>query len=365
MPRRGHLPRRSRRRARSRARSRRRRPRRQTRLPPSRPAWAVTFAPRAWAASTTRAISSAVHGDRVPVGAVEVELEEVGAVVELADRARRRSSSPSVASTVSPAGQRAGLRRATSPRRACGGSRPWPRQRSRTPEAERALAAVDRVDAVRRADVARPADAGVRQQPRVVLRDVAASARGGSRPRSIQCEPPGHRQVAVAVDHARDDRRAAGVDDLERRPRAGSSSASVGRIQAMRPSSTRMLTPSSEARGAAVGERGVAVEGAHRGLAYGVAGTGRSASRSSRGGAGGPLARRRAIFESRSNQNGAPSESAKALTSRPKSFAKYPFQPSGQEPEVQPTGRFSCCTSSTHAAARSCGESSGSCPGQA
>ena len=33
------------------------------RAPDSRPLWAVTFAPRAWAASTTRRISAAVHGE--------------------------------------------------------------------------------------------------------------------------------------------------------------------------------------------------------------------------------------------------------------------------------------------------------------
>ena len=60
------------------------------RAPDSRPLWAVTFAPRPWAASTTRRISPAVHGDVVRIRPVEVELEEVGAVVELADRVRQQ-----------------------------------------------------------------------------------------------------------------------------------------------------------------------------------------------------------------------------------------------------------------------------------
>ena len=54
----------------------------------------------------------------------------------------------------------------------------------------------------------------------------------------VRAARPG--DVAVAVDHAGHERRARAVDDRRRPP--GSSSPPVGRIQAMRPPSTRMLT---------------------------------------------------------------------------------------------------------------------------
>ena len=63
---------------------------------------AVTFAPRACAATTTGTISSAVQGDDAALGAVEVELEEVGAIVELARRVPQQLVRVRAATTRSP-----------------------------------------------------------------------------------------------------------------------------------------------------------------------------------------------------------------------------------------------------------------------
>ena len=158
------------------------------RAPSIRPLWAVTRAPRAWTAATTRSISATDHGQTVGSLAVEVELDEVGAVVELADRGAT-SASPSATSTAQLA-ERAGSADPRPGRPDVRPARPAPRAVANA-EAERPLAG-------RRPGRRPPAEPTSRAQrtPRRVMSSalraaVATAVAGGSSPRSIQCEPPG------------------------------------------------------------------------------------------------------------------------------------------------------------------------------
>ncbi len=183
--------------------------------PDNRPLWAVTFAPRAWAASTTRRDLTGGPRRRVRIRPVEVELQEVGAVVELADRVRQQLVGRCRPRPVCAAG--GSVPRLVEPRAGGPDVREVRPRRPAIPnaEAQRPPPAVDRVLDVRRADVAGPADACAGQQPPLRSATSSESSSGGSSMRSIQWAPPGQGDVAVAVDHARDDRGAARVDDLE------------------------------------------------------------------------------------------------------------------------------------------------------
>ena len=126
-------------------------------------------------------------------------------------------------------------RRSTSRRPGCAASRPGRAQRSRTPRLSARSPAVDRVRAVRARRRRGPSGRRRRSAAPRCARPSRAATSGGSRAAVDPVRAARQRQVAVAVDHARDDRRAAGVDDLESVRRApASSSASVGRIQAIR-----------------------------------------------------------------------------------------------------------------------------------
>ena len=182
-----------------------------TRAPARSPEWAVTLMPRACAAAITGTSSSADQGATPGLRPVQVELEQVGAVVELADREAQQLVGV-VRLPRSGAGHRAG---AVQPRPGC----PDVREARTTPppvahaQAEGAQAPVDRVLHPRRPDVARPAHARRGHQARVALGD-------GEEPlgRIVDAIDPvgaaGQGQVAVAVDHARHERRAARVDDV-------------------------------------------------------------------------------------------------------------------------------------------------------
>ena len=207
------------------------------------PQCAVTRAPRAWAASTARAISSAVHGHDRRIGAVEVELDEVRAVVELADRRRRRARRRSRLDRSTPAAARRPRRSRIPAARMCGSADAAARAIADA-EAERPPPAVDRIDEVP-ARRRREPSARRRRSAAAALRSAtssSASAPSGDAVDPVRAARQG--QVAVAVDHARDDRRAARVDDLESVRRAGVL-LGVGRSDPAdrSPSSTRMLTP--------------------------------------------------------------------------------------------------------------------------
>ena len=66
---------------------------------------AVTVAPREWTASTVRWTSSAVKGGAVAVGAVQVQLDQVGAGTQLTEGGGGQEPVPSLTSTGSPAGR--------------------------------------------------------------------------------------------------------------------------------------------------------------------------------------------------------------------------------------------------------------------
>ena len=190
----------------------------------------MTFAPRSWAASTTRRISAAVHGDAVRIRAVEVELQEVGAVVELADRVRQQlvggigrdgvvagGRLPRLSSQV-PAARMYGKPAAACPAVA-------------NAEAQRPTPTVDRVLDVRRPDVARPADARRRSAARRSAPRPRRASTGGSSIRSIQWAPPG--RVTWLWQSTMPGTMVAPLASTTSRPSAGprSPSSSVGRIQ--------------------------------------------------------------------------------------------------------------------------------------
>ena len=148
------------------------------------------------------------------VRAVEIELDEVGPIVELAlggrdERVTVRDLHPELAQPARSADPRPGGADV-------GPARPSTRAIADT-QRERPLAPVDGIPRHGRPDVPCPAHAGQRHQRGVVRcgcdRDLRRVAAPIDPVRAAR-----HREVAVTVDHARDDRRAAGVDDLEPGP---------------------------------------------------------------------------------------------------------------------------------------------------
>ena len=119
----------------------------------------------------------------------------------------------------------------------------------------------------RRADVARPADTGLGHQG-PIPRSGGDGDIGRITPARDPVRAAGQGQMAMPVDHARDDRRAARVDDLEirRRPAAGGNTQTrvllgIGRADPDDQVVDREdADPELQALAAAVGQRGIAVE---------------------------------------------------------------------------------------------------------
>src|SRR5213076_1568306 len=144
------------------------------------------------------------------LGAVQVELEEVRAVVELRLGGCEEGRAV-IRFDVEARLQHAAVRDpgARDPHLRAGRIGP---PTFADPEGERSLATVPGVDRLRRPDVAGPTHARVGEEVAVVLRDLKQEG-GSVEPAVDPMRPAGEGHVAVRVDHARDDRRSAGIDD--------------------------------------------------------------------------------------------------------------------------------------------------------
>ena len=192
---------------------------------------------------------------------VEVELDQVGSIVELADR--RREQLVRIVG-LHGQGREEPLRHHPGPGRAdvrIAGAAP---PAVADPDGHGAgTVPVAGIRSGHGADVARPADPRPRQEPGVGLR-VLEEVLGGVRGPIDPARAARHRQVAVGVNQAGDDRRTGGVDDLQaaggrHRPlvvgRANPCDAPV--LDQDRHAQSEAVTP-------AVGEGAVAIERAHR-----------------------------------------------------------------------------------------------------
>jgi hypothetical protein len=155
-----------------------------------------------------------VPGRHAGLGAVHVELQEVGTVVQLTSRVRHERIGVVGFDGVECRRERA---RPVEPRPAdpqTGSIGPVPPALA-NPEAEGSCPAVGWVLQPRGPDVAGPAHPGLRQQIAVVLGNRQQACR-----RVIDAldpvRPARQRHMAVAVDEPRDDCRPSGDDDLER-----------------------------------------------------------------------------------------------------------------------------------------------------
>ena len=180
-----------------------------TRAPARCDEWAVTRAPRAWAAATAGSdLVDRPRGD-VRLRAIEVQLDEVGPVVELAGHGGLELGRVGDLDGPVPL-HRPGLEhpRARRPDVRIAGS---PTPSIADAQGHGALPAIDRVDPHRRPDVAGPSDAGAGEQPRVRLGDLDETLRRVADP----VDPvgtAGQGQVAVGIDHPGHDRRTGGID---------------------------------------------------------------------------------------------------------------------------------------------------------
>ena len=182
-----------------------------TRTPASSPTCAATLAPRAWTASVTRPHLAQRPRRARRVARVEVDLHQVGAVVELPDRQRQQLVA--VARLDPDAG-----------RQGAGPRHPGPRGADR-----RELRAVLAIGRGRRSPghgAGRPPDRRRPASRRRAASGCRRSRRGGrSPPRTPQplrrvgeavepSRPAGAGDVAVRIDHPRHDRGAGRVDHL-------------------------------------------------------------------------------------------------------------------------------------------------------
>ncbi len=148
---------------------------------------------------------------RLLVRAVEVELDEIGAVVELAHR-RGQKSFTIRHFRAQALGQDACAR---DPCACCAHIWVLATTGPAIPHSKRqgAFAAIDRVGSCGRTDVTRPAHARRPQEPRVVLSDLHQPL-GWIEATLDPVRATRHGQVAVAVDQAGDDRAAGRVNHL-------------------------------------------------------------------------------------------------------------------------------------------------------